>query len=66
MNWYRNRSEEVNKEMNSNDSGNKQLTSPKIQKEIINSYVTEVRNLLSIRLKISSFLFQLMRLEIIK
>ncbi|KAI5677467.1 hypothetical protein M9H77_08417 [Catharanthus roseus] len=41
--WYCEESEEVNKVMNLNAPGNNQLTSPKIQKEIVNACATEVR-----------------------
>ncbi|KAI5655138.1 hypothetical protein M9H77_32325 [Catharanthus roseus] len=41
--WYCEESEEVNKVMNLNAPRNNQLTSPKIQKEIVNACATEVR-----------------------
>ncbi|KAI5663651.1 hypothetical protein M9H77_22974 [Catharanthus roseus] len=41
--WYCEESEEVNKVMNLNAPGNNQLTSPKIQKEIVNACATKVR-----------------------
>ncbi|KAI5684159.1 hypothetical protein M9H77_05387 [Catharanthus roseus] len=41
--WYCEEVEEVNKVMNLNALENNQLTSPKIQKEIINACATEVR-----------------------
>ncbi|XP_076916978.1 uncharacterized protein LOC143576860 [Bidens hawaiensis] len=42
--WYCEHNGEVNKVFNSNAPGNNQLTSPKIQKEIVNACATEVRN----------------------
>ncbi|XP_076916240.1 uncharacterized protein LOC143575866 [Bidens hawaiensis] len=42
--WYCEHNDEVNKVFNSNAPGNNQLTSPKIQKEIVNACATEVRN----------------------
>ncbi|XP_076922653.1 uncharacterized protein LOC143584501 [Bidens hawaiensis] len=44
--WYCEHNDEVNKFFNSNAPGNNQLTSPKIQKEIVNACATELRNVI--------------------
>ncbi|XP_076903030.1 uncharacterized protein LOC143557972 [Bidens hawaiensis] len=44
--WYCEHNDEVNKVFNSNAPGNNQLTSPKIQKEIVNACAMEVRNII--------------------
>ncbi|XP_076921624.1 uncharacterized protein LOC143583110 [Bidens hawaiensis] len=44
--WYCERNDEVNKAFNSKSHGNNQLTSPKIQKEIVNACAAEVRKII--------------------
>ncbi|XP_022014080.1 zinc finger MYM-type protein 1-like [Helianthus annuus] len=44
--WYCEHNDEVNKVLNLKVPGNHQLTSPKIQKEIVNACATEVRNII--------------------
>ncbi|XP_076925797.1 uncharacterized protein LOC143588757 [Bidens hawaiensis] len=44
--WYCERNDEVNKAFNSKSHGNYQLTSPKIQKEIVNACATEERKII--------------------
>lgn len=43
FNWHCENNEDVNKVVNLNVLRNNQLTAPKIQKDIINTYVTEMR-----------------------
>ncbi|XP_076950753.1 uncharacterized protein LOC143623810 [Bidens hawaiensis] len=44
--WYCDHNDEVNKVFNSNAPGNNQLTSLKIQKEVVNACATEVRKII--------------------
>ncbi|XP_051143939.1 uncharacterized protein LOC127260273 [Andrographis paniculata] len=46
ISWYCERNEEINSVMNSNAPANNQLSSPDIQKQIINACATEVRNVI--------------------